>query len=104
MVFFYRQLHVLDETYVINQVKEDICYVSNNFKNDMEISHKKFPENTIIKDYVLPDFTTIRRGFPLPLDQSTQNDNVRCFPSTISRILQNGVFICSIFLFSKNCD
>ena len=37
-VISYRQLHVMDETYVINQVKEDVCYVSNQFYKDMEIA------------------------------------------------------------------
>lgn len=32
------QLHVMDETYVINQVKEDVCYVSQQFYKDMEIA------------------------------------------------------------------
>ena len=27
---------VMDETYVINQVKEELCYVSNDFYNDMK--------------------------------------------------------------------
>jgi len=31
----FRQLMVMDETYVINQLKEDVCYVSNNFNTDM---------------------------------------------------------------------
>jgi actin-related protein 6 len=29
---------VMDETYVINQLKEDVCYVSQNFMKDMEIA------------------------------------------------------------------
>ncbi|XP_028156816.1 actin-related protein 6 [Ostrinia furnacalis] len=62
-ILSYRQLNVMDETYVINQVKEDSCYVSQDFKGDMEIARKKGNENSIIKDYVLPDYTTIRRGF-----------------------------------------
>lgn len=33
-----RQLHVMDETYVINQVKEDVCYVSQDFYKDMELA------------------------------------------------------------------
>ena len=37
-VISYRQLHVMDETYVINQVKEDVCYVSQQFYKDMEIT------------------------------------------------------------------
>lgn len=33
-----RQLHVMDETHVLNQVKEDVCYVSQEFYKDMEIA------------------------------------------------------------------
>lgn len=33
-----RQLHVMDETHVINQVKEDVCYVSQDFYRDMDIA------------------------------------------------------------------
>lgn len=29
---------VMDETYVINQVKEELCYVSTNFDSDMKIA------------------------------------------------------------------
>lgn len=61
-IISYRQLNVMDESYVINQVKEDACFVSQNFNADMKLARKKFPENTIIQDYVLPDFTSIRRG------------------------------------------
>ena len=39
--WFYRQLMVMDETYVINQLKEDVCYVSQNFMKDMEIARWK---------------------------------------------------------------
>lgn len=62
-IISYRKLNVMEETYVINQVKEDSCFVSQNFKEDMNTARKKYPENTIVRDYVLPDFTTIRRGF-----------------------------------------
>lgn len=61
-IISYRQLNVMDESYVINQVKEDSCFVSQDFNNDMKVAKKKFPENTIVQDYVLPDFTNIRRG------------------------------------------
>ncbi|CAH0697977.1 unnamed protein product [Spodoptera exigua] len=62
-VLSYRQLNVMDETYVINQAKEDSCFVSQDFLADMEIAKKKGSENTIVKDYVLPDYTSIRRGY-----------------------------------------
>ena len=29
---------VMDETYVVNQMKEDVCYVSSNFTEDMNIA------------------------------------------------------------------
>lgn len=35
----------MDETHVINQVKEDVCYVSQDFYKDMEIA--KYGYNTI---------------------------------------------------------
>lgn len=62
-IISYRQLHVMDETYVMNQAKEDACFVSLNFMNDMEIARKKGAGNTIARDYVLPDYTAIRRGY-----------------------------------------
>lgn len=59
----YRQLNVMDESYVINQVKEDVCFVSTNFYADMALAKKRHPQNPIAREYVLPDFTTIRRGY-----------------------------------------
>lgn len=89
----------MDETYVINQVKEDVCFVSNNFKEDMETSHKKGPDNTIVQDYVLPDYTTIRRGYPLRLDQSSQNDNVRGLSFIAAIISYLSIRVMSMLLF-----
>lgn len=40
-VISYRQLNVMEESYVINQVKEDSCFVSLDFMGDMEIAKKK---------------------------------------------------------------
>jgi actin-related protein 6 len=37
-VISYRQLMVMDETYVINQVKEELCFVSTDFDRDMAIA------------------------------------------------------------------
>uniref|UniRef100_A0AAQ4PG50 Actin-related protein 6 n=2 Tax=Gasterosteus aculeatus aculeatus TaxID=481459 RepID=A0AAQ4PG50_GASAC len=68
-IISYRQLHVMDETHVINQVKEDVCYVSQQFYKDMEVSQLKGGENTVVKDYVLPDFSSIKKGFCKPPDE-----------------------------------
>ena len=65
----------MDETYVINQVKEDSCYASLDFMGDMRTAKKKGPDNTILRDYVLPDFTTIKRGFLRSREESTGRVN-----------------------------
>ncbi|EZA48624.1 hypothetical protein DMN91_012514 [Ooceraea biroi] len=62
-IISYRQLHVMDETYVINQVKEDSCFVSQDLVKDMELARRKLESNTVAKDYVLPDYTSLRRGY-----------------------------------------
>ncbi|KAL0280290.1 UNVERIFIED_CONTAM: hypothetical protein PYX00_001631 [Menopon gallinae] len=62
-IISYRQLHVMDETYVMNQVKEDACFVSDDFMRDMANARKRGDENKIVREYVLPDYTTIRRGY-----------------------------------------
>lgn len=68
-IISYRQLHVMDETHVINQVKEDVCYVSLQFYKDMEIAQQKGEENTVMRDYVLPDFSSIKKGFCKPREE-----------------------------------
>ncbi|XP_788458.3 actin-related protein 6 [Strongylocentrotus purpuratus] len=73
-IISYRQLHVMDETYVMNQVKEDVCYVSSQFYKDMEIAKLKGKENTVCREYVLPDFHTVKRGF-VKEDGSKQKPN-----------------------------
>jgi actin-related protein 6 len=57
----YRQLHVLDETYVMNQCKEDACYVSLSF--DKELDECRRRGNDIVRDYILPDYDQIKRGY-----------------------------------------
>lgn len=59
----YRQLNVIDETYVMNQVKTDMCYVSFDLSKDMEIARRKGPTNSILKEYILPDFTNLSKGY-----------------------------------------
>ena len=83
----YRQIHVLDETYVMNAAKEDSCYVSLDFDNDMnqaKIEAKKRRRDNydykIAREYVLPDFTSLRRGYlreikPLSSSKSEQSSN-----------------------------
>lgn len=72
-IISYRQLNVMDESYVINQVKEDTCFVSQNFYADMDNARKRYPENKIVREYVLPDFTAIKRGYLRDLTSGKQH-------------------------------
>jgi actin-related protein 6 len=60
-----------NETYIVNEMKEAACYVSLDFKGDLERSWKGtrgecrepyISGGGIAKDYVLPDFHTRTRG------------------------------------------
>ena len=54
---------MLDETYVMNACREDCCYVSLDYDSDMRTAAKRSStENSVARDYVLPDFTSLRRG------------------------------------------
>lgn len=74
-VISYRQLNVMDESYVINQVKEDCCFVTQDFFADMKIAQKKTSENPIVREYVLPDCTTIKRGYLQPAGTAKKSDD-----------------------------
>ena len=71
-VISYRQLMVMDETHVMNQCKEDVCYVSTDFQQDVKEARKKVKENSIVKDYVLPDYTHIKRGHVRSPEESSR--------------------------------
>ncbi|XP_014782503.1 actin-related protein 6 [Octopus bimaculoides] len=70
-IISYRQLMVMDETYVINQLKEDVCFVSQDFSKDMETARLNRKDNSIGRDYILPDYTNIHRGYMNSLEEST---------------------------------
>ncbi|XP_030381517.1 actin-related protein 6 [Scaptodrosophila lebanonensis] len=59
----YRHLNVMDESHVVNQIKEDVCFVAEDFKNAMRVHECDKKRKEIAVDYVLPDFTTCKRGY-----------------------------------------
>lgn len=70
-----RQFNLMDDTYLVNQIKEDVCFVSQDFNFDLERSWqatglpaKRIPNRgaDIVLDYVLPDYQSILRGFARP--------------------------------------
>ncbi|KAL4877287.1 actin family [Aspergillus karnatakaensis] len=70
-----RQYNMVDETYIMNQVKESVCFVSNDFGGDLERTWKgnrkrghPSTEESVVVDYVLPDPNGGKSGFMRPHD------------------------------------
>lgn len=61
-IISYRQMNVMDETYVINQCKEDVCFVAKNFEEKLQECEAN-KQNKVARDYILPDFTNVKRGY-----------------------------------------
>lgn len=66
-----RHFGLMDDPYLADQIKEDVCFVSPDFKRDLENTWKgsrRHPgilqdlDSNIVVDYVLPDYQTTSRG------------------------------------------
>ncbi|GBG92461.1 hypothetical protein CBR_g55542 [Chara braunii] len=57
----YRAWNVMDETYIMEDVKEKLCFVSGNLLSDLEEARK--PTSYLRCEYVLPDGLKHKRGF-----------------------------------------
>ncbi|CZR66348.1 related to actin-like protein [Phialocephala subalpina] len=67
-----RQYDMRNDTYLVNEIKEATCYITTDFKEDMEKTWKG-PKGDrravyetsggIAKDYVLPDYHSLTKGF-----------------------------------------
>ncbi|KAJ3547053.1 hypothetical protein NMY22_g1812 [Coprinellus aureogranulatus] len=76
-VVSFRQWNMMDETYIMNHVKESCCIVSTNFKDDLEACRADPKGNTIVREYVLPDLTQHKKGrIRQPGEIVTDNDQV----------------------------
>ncbi|TFY64909.1 hypothetical protein EVG20_g5787 [Dentipellis fragilis] len=58
----FRQWNMMDETHIMNDVKETCCYVSTSFAADLEACRANPRSNPIVQEYILPDFSANRRG------------------------------------------
>ncbi|KAI8331448.1 actin family [Choanephora cucurbitarum] len=59
-VVSFRAYDMMEETYIINDVKETCCFVSQHVFEDLAICKQK--QNPIVQEYVLPDFIQQTRG------------------------------------------
>ena len=70
-VISYRHYNMMDETYLINNVKETCCFISQDFSADLEKA--KMKRNGQWK-YVLPDYSNNKEGYVLKEGQSARDD------------------------------
>lgn len=62
-----RTYNMMEEPYLINQVKESVCYISTDFSADLEkCKSLKISANPIVVDYVLPDYNSGKGGHRRP--------------------------------------
>nr|XP_019008456.1 actin-like protein ARP6 [Kwoniella pini CBS 10737]OCF47237.1 actin-like protein ARP6 [Kwoniella pini CBS 10737] len=54
----FRQWNMIDQTHVVNDVREACGYVSMDWRRDLEICKQNPKKNPIVQEYVLPDFSS----------------------------------------------
>ncbi|CAA7262815.1 unnamed protein product [Cyclocybe aegerita] len=73
----FRQWNMMEETYIMNQVKETCCFVSANYKQDIETCRIDPKRNPIVQEYILPDMSTNRKGrVRIPEEPLAESDQI----------------------------
>ncbi|KAI0769101.1 actin-related protein Arp6 [Trametes elegans] len=75
-VISFRQWNMMEETHIVNEVKEACCFVSDEFKRDLETCRAHPTKNAIVQEYIFPDYSANRPGRVRrpgePLDEGSQ--------------------------------
>ncbi|TFK90533.1 actin-like protein Arp6 [Polyporus arcularius HHB13444] len=59
----YRQWNMMEETHIMNEVKEACCFVSEDFSKDLETCrYVSQTLNPIVQEYIFPDYSANRPG------------------------------------------
>ncbi|KAF4385174.1 hypothetical protein F8388_014307 [Cannabis sativa] len=66
----YRSINVMDETFLMDDVKEKLCFVSMDVSRDLQIAKKSGKENLFKCTYVLPDGIEHTKGFVKDPDEA----------------------------------
>ncbi|KAL5538989.1 hypothetical protein UlMin_045525 [Ulmus minor] len=66
----YRSINVMDETFLMDDVKEKLCFVSLDVSRDLQIARKRGKDNLLRCTYVLPDGITHTKGFVKDPDEA----------------------------------
>ena len=59
----FKEINMQGETQIVNQIKEESCFVSQDFENDLEIVNNNPIVNPYRKEFVLPDYKNIAKGY-----------------------------------------
>ncbi|XWS17124.1 hypothetical protein CRYUN_Cryun33cG0041500 [Craigia yunnanensis] len=59
----YRSVNVMDETFIMDDVKEKLCFVSLDVERDLQVARKHGKDNLFRCTYVLPDGVTHTKGY-----------------------------------------
>eukprot|EP00268_Persea_americana_P059004 TRINITY_DN7190_c0_g3_i4.p1 TRINITY_DN7190_c0_g3~~TRINITY_DN7190_c0_g3_i4.p1 ORF type:complete len:360 (-),score=65.81 TRINITY_DN7190_c0_g3_i4:190-1269(-) len=66
----FRSLNVMDETFLVDDVKEKLCFVSLDVPRHLDIARKRGKENLLKCTYVLPDGITHTKGFVKDINEA----------------------------------
>lgn len=98
----FRHYNMMDETYLINVIKEKVCFISNSFSADLEECYINKKKNRLLIDYVLPNYKTDSRvGFVYDAsNKSMSKEELLKTHQVLS--LCNERFICPELLFNPS--
>ncbi|XP_045790138.1 actin-related protein 6 [Trifolium pratense] len=68
----FRSVNVMDETFIIDDVKENLCFVSVDVARHLNVARKIGNENVLKCTYVLPDGVNYTKGFVKYPEQATR--------------------------------
>lgn len=71
----YRALNVMDESFIMDDVKEKLCFVSLDVARDLRIARRRGKDNFLRCTYVLPDGVTHTKGFVKEPDEAKRYFN-----------------------------
>lgn len=98
----FRHYNMMEETYLMNVIKERTCFISNSFSADLEECNLNKRTNRLLVDYVLPDYKSGSRvGYVYdPSDSSLSREELLKNHQVLT--LGNERFICPEILFNPN--
>ncbi|WCJ30031.1 actin-related protein 6 [Euphorbia peplus] len=72
----YRSVNLMDESFLMDDVKEKLCFVSLNMARDLQVARKRGKDNLFRCTYVLPDGINYTKGFVKDPDEAKRYQNM----------------------------